>query len=153
MAGGVNLSSEFENLGDVFASDGARQNDWRIRDEIEIIFEIVENFVATLAFEVGLRDDENNALPGVDNLAGEGLVEFGMWFSTIDKHAADVGFFDGGEAAEGAEFFDANFAFAWLAETSGVEELDSATLVTDFGAVDVAGSTGEVSHHGLLLFC
>ena len=151
MTGGVNLGGELENLRHVFTSDGARKNDWRVWNEIEIIFEIVENFVAALAFEVGLRDDKNNALPGVDNLAGEGLIELGMRLGAIDEHTANVGFFDGCEAAEGAEFFDAYFAFAWLAEAGGVEKLDRATLVANLGAVDVAGSSSEVGNYGLLL--
>ena len=152
MAGGVNLGGELENLRYVFAGDGARKNDWRVRNEIKIIFEIVENFVTTLAFEVGLRDDEDNALPGVNNLASEGLIKLGMRLGAVDKHAANVGFFDGGEAAEGAEFFDAYFAFARFAETGSIEQFDGAAFVADLGAVDVAGSTGEVGNHGLLLF-
>ena len=152
MASGVNLGGELENLRYVFTSDGARENDWRVWNEIEIIFEIVENFVAALAFEVGLRDDKNNALPGVDNLASEGLIEIGMWLGAVDEHAANIGFFDGGEAAESAEFFDAYFAFARFAEAGGIKELNRAALVANLGAVDVAGSTGEVGNHGLLLF-
>ena len=152
MASGVDLGGELENLRYVFTGDGARENDWRVWNEIEIIFEIVENFVAALTFEVGLRDDENDALPGVNNLASEGLIEFRMWLGAIDEHAANVGFFDGGEAAEGAEFLDAYFALAWLAETGSVEQFDGAAFVADLGAVDVAGSTGEVGNHGLLFF-
>ena len=151
VAGGVDLGCELENLGHVFAGDGARQNDWRIWNEIEIIFEIVEDFVAALAFEVGLCDDENNALAGVDNLASERLVELRMWLSAINKHAANIGLFYGGEAAESAELFDAHFAFAWLAEAGGVEQFNRAALVTDFGAVNITSGAGEVSNDGLLL--
>ena len=75
-----------------------------------------------------------------------------MWLGAIDEHAANVGFFDGGEAAEGAELFNAYFAFAWLAEAGGIEKLNRAALVANLGAIDVAGSTGEVGNHGLLLF-
>ena len=41
MTGGVNLGGELENLRHVFTSDGARKNDWRVWNEIEIIFEII----------------------------------------------------------------------------------------------------------------
>lgn len=150
MASGVNLGGKFEDLRNIFAGDGASHDDWCVWNEVEIVFEIVENFVATLALEVGFGDDENDAFAGVNDLAGESLIELGMRLGAIDKHAADVGFFDSGKAAECGEFFDADFALSWLAKTCGVEQFDCAALVADFGTVDVAGGAGKVCDDGLL---
>lgn len=152
MAGGVNLSGKLEDFRHIFTGNRACQNDWRVWNKVEVIFEIIEDFVAVFVLEVSLRNDENDALSGVDDLAGEGLVELGMRLGAIDEEAANVGFFDGGEAAEGAKLFDANFAFAWLAETSSIKQFDRATLVANFGTVNIAGSTGEICNHSLLLF-
>ena len=114
MAGAVNLSRELENLGDVFAGNTRGHDDRCVWNKVKIIFKIVEDFVGVFMVEVSLCDDENNTLSGVNDLAGEALVELGMWLGAIDEHAANVGLFDGGEAAEGGEFFDAYLAFAWL---------------------------------------
>ena len=121
MACAVDLNGKFEDFGDVFAGDGASHNDWCVWDEVEIIFEVVENFVTILMLEVGLGDDENDALARVYDLACEALIEFGMRLGAIYEHAANVCLFDSGEAAECGELFDANFAFAWLTETGGIE--------------------------------
>ena len=84
VTGAVDLSSELENFGGIFTSDGASENNRRIWDEFEIVFELVEDFVSVLMLEIGLSDDENDALPGVDDLAGESLIEFRMRLGAIN---------------------------------------------------------------------
>lgn len=84
VTGAVDLGSELENFGGIFTSDGASENNWCIWDEFEIVFEFVEDFVSVLMLEIGLSDDENDALPGVDDLAGESLIEFRMRLGAID---------------------------------------------------------------------
>ena len=84
VTGAVDLSSELENFGGIFTSDGASENNRRIWDEFEIVFELVEDLVSALMFEIGLSDDENDALTGVDDLTGESLIEFRMRLGTID---------------------------------------------------------------------
>lgn len=84
VTGAVDLGSELENFGGIFTSDGASENNWRIWDEFEIVFELVEDFVSVLMLEIGLSDDENDALPGVDDLAGESLIEFRMRLGAIN---------------------------------------------------------------------
>ena len=84
VTGAVDLSSELENFGGIFTSDGASENNWCIWDEFEIVFELVEDLVSALMFEIGLSDDENDALTGVDDLTGESLIEFRMRLGTID---------------------------------------------------------------------
>lgn len=84
VTGAVDLGSELENFGGIFTSDGASENNWRIWDEFEIVFELVEDLVSVLMLEIGLSDDENDALPGVDDLAGESLIEFRMRLGAID---------------------------------------------------------------------
>jgi len=34
--------------------------------------------------KVGFGDDDDDALAGVNDLAGETLIEFGMWFGGVD---------------------------------------------------------------------
>ncbi len=114
----------------------------------------IESFVVVgigaFSNEVGLGEDNDNSLSGFDDLAGEGLVEFGMRFGGVDEEGADVGFFDCGEGAEGGEFFDADFAFAGLTEASGVEDFDSAAVEFNFDAVNIAGSSLAGADDGLL---
>ena len=153
MASFVDLLCEFKDFGDVFAGKAGSHNNWRKWYEIEVIFEVVEDFVGLFVLEVGLGDDENNALAGLYDFAGKRLVELGMWLGTIDEEAANVGFFDCGKAAECGEFFDANFAFARLAEACCIEQLDSLTFVLELCAVNVAGGATEVCDDSLLLLC
>ena len=84
VTGAVDLGSELENFGGIFTSDRASENNRRIWDEFEIVFELVEDLVSALMFEIGLSDDENDALTGVDDLTGESLIEFRMRLGTID---------------------------------------------------------------------
>ena len=84
MACAVDLNGKFEDFGDVFAGDGASHDDWCVWDEVEIVFEVVENFTTILMFKVGLGDDENDALARVYDLTCEALIELGMRFSAID---------------------------------------------------------------------
>lgn len=84
VTGTVDLGGELENFGGIFTSDGASENNWCIGDEFEIVFELVENLVSVLMLEIGLSDDENDALPGVDDLASESLIEFRMRLGAID---------------------------------------------------------------------
>ena len=71
----IDLLSEFENLSYVFAGYARSHNDRRIWHEIKIIFEIVEDIIAVFVVEVGLSNDENNALAGFGNFASERLIE------------------------------------------------------------------------------
>lgn len=100
--------------------------------------------------EVSLSQDDNNSLAGVDDLARERLVEFGMGFGRVDKEGADIGFFDSGKSAEGGELFDTNFAFAGFAEAGSVEDFEGAIVKTDFDAVDVAGRSLARADESLL---
>ena len=84
VTGAVDLSSELEKFGGIFTSDGTSENNWRIWDEFEIVFELIEDFVGILVFEVGLGDDENDALSSVDELAGESLIKLGMRLGAIN---------------------------------------------------------------------
>ena len=151
MARFVDFCGKFEDFRDIFAGNARGHDDWSIRDEIEIIFEIVEDLIGIFVFEVGLCDDKDNSLAGVDDLAGETLVEFGVRLGAIDEHAADVGFFDGSKATKCTEFFDAYFALPRLTEAGGIEKLNCATLVADFSAIDVASSPREIGDNRLLL--
>ena len=45
-----------------------------------------------------------------------------MGLGGVDKQSADVGFFDGGESAEGRKLFYADFATTGFSETGGVED-------------------------------
>ena len=65
MASFVDLLCEFKDFGDVFAGKAGSHNNWRKWYEIEVIFEVVEDFVGLFVLEVGLGDDENNALAGL----------------------------------------------------------------------------------------
>ena len=60
-----------------------------------------------------------------------------MRFGSVDKESADVGFFNGGEGADGGKLLDADFAFAGAAETGGVKDFDWALVVVNLDAVDV----------------
>lgn len=114
MASDVDFGGKFEELCDIMAGFGAGDEDWSVRDKIKIPFELIEDMVSIIN-EVSFRQDDDNSLAGFDNLAGESLVEFRMIFRGVDEKGTDVGFFNGGESANGGEFFDANFTFAGLA--------------------------------------
>ena len=145
----VDFGCEFEEFGDVLAGFGAGDEDGGVRQEVEIAFKFVEDVVGVID-EVGLRQDDNNSLAGVDDLASERLVEFGMGLGRVDEEGADIGLFDSGEGAEGGELFDADFAFARFAEAGGVKDLERATVKTDFDAVDVAGRSLARADESLL---
>ncbi len=145
----VDFSGEFEELGDVLAGFGAGDEDGGVRQEVEIAFKFVEDVVGVID-EVGLRQDDDNSLAGVDDLASERLVEFGMGFGRVDEEGTDIGFFDSGEGAEGGELFDANFAFARFAESGGVEDFERAIMKTYFDAVDVASRSLARADESLL---
>lgn len=100
--------------------------------------------------EISFCEDDDNSLAGVDDLAGERLVEFGMGFGRIDEEGADVGFLDGGEGAKGGKFLDANFAFTGLAEAGCVEDFEGAIMEADFDAVDVTGGSLTRADESLL---
>ena len=121
MAGGVNFGGEFKELGDVLTGGAASDDDGGVGEEVKILFKAVKDAVG-VGNEVGFGEDDDDAFAGVDDLTGEGLVKFGVGFGGIDKEGADIGFFDGGESAEGGEFFDADFALAGAAEAGGVED-------------------------------
>ena len=120
MASAIDLGCKLKNLSDVLTGDARGHDDWSIWNKIKIIFEIIEDFVGIFVLEISLRNDENNTFAGIDDLASKALIELRMRFSAIDEHAANIGLFNSGEAAESAEFLNTYFAFAWLAETSGV---------------------------------
>lgn len=101
--------------------------------------------------EVCLREDDDNSLAGVDDLAGERLVEFRMRLGRIDEEGTDVGFLDGGEGAKGGEFFNTDFAFAGFAEAGGVEDFEGAVMKADFGAVNIASGSLTRADESLLL--
>lgn len=65
-----------------------------------------------------------------------------MKLSAINKKTAYIGLFDGGEGADGGEFFDADFTFSWTTEAGGVENLEIAIIVAESNAVDVACGAG-----------
>jgi len=145
----VDFGCEFEEFGDVLAGFGAGDEDGGVRQEVEIAFKFVEDVVGVID-EVGLRQDDNNSLAGVDDLASERLVEFGMGLGRVDEEGADIGLFDSGEGAEGGELFDTNFAFAWFAEAGSVEDFKGAIVKTDFDTVDVAGRSLARADESLL---
>lgn len=149
MASGVDFGGKFEEFGDILAGFGASDEDRGIWEEVKITLEFIEDMVGVVD-EVSFREDDDNSLASVDDLAGERLVEFGMRFGRIDEESADVGLLDGGEGAEGGKFLDANFAFAGFAETSSVENFESAIMKADFDAVDVAGSSLTRADESLL---
>ena len=136
----VDFSGEFEKFGDVLTGFGTGDENGRIRQEVEIAFEFVKDMVGVVD-EVGFGENDDNSLAGVNDLASEGLVEFGMGLGCVDKEGANIGFFNGGESAEGGEFFDADFAFAGFAKAGGVENFEGAVVEANFDAVDIAGSS------------
>lgn len=100
--------------------------------------------------EVGFSKNNDDPLAGFNDLPGEGLVEFRVWLGGIDKQGANISFFNCGERAQGGKFFDADFAFTGLAEASGIENFESATMESDFYAVNVAGSSLTRTNERLL---
>ena len=101
--------------------------------------------------KISLGQNDDNSLAGFDDLTGERLVELGMGFGGVNEEGADISFFDGGEGAQGGEFFDANFALAGLAKAGGVEDFESAAMEADFDAVDVACGALAGANESLLL--
>lgn len=80
---GVNFGGEFKKFGDIMASGRAGDEDGGVRQEIKITFELVEDVVSVVD-EVGFGEDDDNAFAGVDDLTGEGLVEFGMGLGGVN---------------------------------------------------------------------
>lgn len=149
MASFVDFGRELEELGDVLAGFGTGDEDGGVRQEVKIALKFVEDVVGVID-KVGLRQDDNNSLAGVDDLARERLVEFRMGFGRVDEEGADIGFFDSGKSAEGGELFDTNFAFAWFAEAGSVEDFERAIMKTYFDAVDVASRSLARADESLL---
>jgi len=151
-AGFLYLLSQLEDFGDVFAGGGAGQDDRGEGDEVEVGFELVHDAVGGFGLidEIAFGEDEDDAFSGCDDLAGDGLVEFGVGGGAVDEEAADVGLFDGGEGAQDGEFFDADFPFAGFSEAGGVEDLKGSIFELDLGAVDVAGGALLAVDEGLL---
>ena len=73
-----------------------------------------------------------------------------MGFGRVDEQGANISFFNGGEGAEGGEFFDADFTLAGFAQTGGVEDFEGAAMIFDFDAIDIAGSSLTRADEGLL---
>lgn len=112
--GGVDFGGELEEFGDILTGFAAGNKNGGVGEEVEVMFELVEDFIGVVD-QVGFGEDDNDSLTSFDNLPGESLVELRMGFGGINEQSADVGLFDGGKGAQGGEFFDANFAFAGLA--------------------------------------
>ena len=117
----IDLLGQLKNFSDVFASDARGHDDWCERNEVKVIFEVIENLVAIFVVEIGLGENKNDAFAGFDDFTGEALIELRMWLGAINEEATDVGFFDGGKAAEGGKLLDAHFPLAWFAEAGGIE--------------------------------
>ncbi len=149
MASGIDFGGELEEFSNVLAGLGACNEDGSVREEVEIAFEFVEDVVG-VGDKVGFGEDDDDAFASFDDLAGKGLVEFGMGLSGVNEEGTDVGLFDGGESAKGGKLFDADFALAGFTETSGVKNLESAAVVADFDAVDVAGGALAGRNESLL---
>lgn len=73
-----------------------------------------------------------------------------MVFSSVHEEGANVGFFDGGEGADGGELFNTDFAFAGFAQAGSVEDFESAAVEADFDTIDVARSSLTGADEGLL---
>lgn len=149
MASGVDFGGKFEEFGDVLAGFGAGDENGSVWEEVKITLELIEDMVGVVD-EVCLREDDDNSLAGVDDLAGERLVEFRMRLGRINEEGTDVGFLDGGEGAKGGEFFNTDFAFTGLAETSGVEDFECAVMKANFDTVDIASSSLTRADESLL---
>lgn len=83
VASGVNLGGKFKKFGDVVTGGGTGDKDGGVGQEIEIAFEFVKNMVGVVD-EIGLSEDNNDAFAGVDDLAGEGLVKFGVGLGGVN---------------------------------------------------------------------
>ena len=130
---GGDFGGEVEKFGDVGAGLGGGEEDGGEGEEVEVALEVVEDGVDFGAgFQIGLRQDDDDAFAGFGDFAGERLVELAVGFGGVDEEGADVGFFDGGEGAEGGELLDADFAAAWFAEAGGVEDFESGAVVFNF---------------------
>ena len=123
-SGGGDFGGELEKFGDVFAGGAGSQENRGEREEVQVIFEVVEDFVGVFD-KVGFGEDDDNSLAGFDDFASERLVEFAVGFGGVDEEGANVGLFNGGEGADGGEFFDADFAFARFSETGSVKDFES----------------------------
>lgn len=149
MTSSVDLGGKLEELRNIMAGFGAGDENGGVGEEIEILLEFIEDFIS-IVDEVGLSQDDDNSLAGFDDLAGESLVELRMVFRGVDEKGADVGFFNGGESANGGEFFDANFTFARFTQAGSVEDLESTAVEFYLDAIDVAGSSLARADEGLL---
>ena len=146
----VDFGGEFEELGDIMPSSGAGDEDGGVGEKVEITFELVKDMIGVVD-EVGFSEDDDDTFAGVDDLTGEGLVEFGMRLGGINEKAANVGLLDSGEGAQGGEFFDTYFPFAGLAQASGIKNFQCLTMEFDFDTIDVAGGALTGADEGLLL--
>lgn len=97
-ARGVDLGGKLKEFGHILSGLAASDEYGSVREEVEIIFQLVEDFVGVID-KVGFGEDDDDSLAGFDDLSGEGLVELGMWLGSIDEESADVGFFDGSKGA------------------------------------------------------
>lgn len=70
--------------------------------------------------KVGFGKDEDDTLASLDDGAGEGLIQFAVRLGGVDKESTDISLFDGGEATQGGELFNADFALSLLAKTSSI---------------------------------
>lgn len=84
LTGFVDLGGKFEELSDVVTSKGASDEDGGIRQKVEIALKFVKDTVG-IVHEVGFGEDDDDALASVDDLAGEGLVEFRMWLGGVNQ--------------------------------------------------------------------
>ncbi len=149
VASGVDLGGEFEEFGNVMAGFGTGDEDGGVRNEVEILFEFVENSVGVVD-KVGLSQNDDDSLAGFDDLAGESLVELRMVLSSVHEEGANIGFFNGGEGADGGEFFNTDFTLAGFAQASSVEDFKGAAVKADFDAIDVARSSLTGANESLL---
>ena len=150
VAGGVDFGGEFKKFGDIMAGGGAGDEDGGVGEKVEITFELVKDMIGVVD-EVGFSEDDDDTFAGVDDLTGEGLVEFGMRLGGINEKAANVGLLDSGEGAQGGKFFDTYFPFAGLAQASGIKNFQCLTMEFDFDTIDVAGGALTGADEGLLL--
>ena len=150
VASGVDLGGEFEEFGNVMAGFGTGDEDGGVGEKVEITFELVKDMIGVVD-EVGFSEDDDDTFAGVDDLTGEGLVEFGMRLGGINEKAANVGLLDSGEGAQGGKFFDTYFPFAGLAQASGIKNFQCLTMEFDFDTIDVAGGALAGADEGLLL--
>lgn len=83
MASGVDFGGELEEPSEVVAGNTASDEDRSVGYEVEVVFEIVQDFVGVVD-KVGFGENDDDSLAGFDNLAGERLVELGMGLGGVD---------------------------------------------------------------------